>query len=534
MIRWVETNILDKQYKKYRLALRRQDEAIPHLLKVTGDFWRELTNSPSQSNRVSKPTFDVVLGALGHCIRWIINSPPSQVHLPRVSSRELDEEAADFLGWAIHYHMLYLDHVAWSRGWLEAIVDEDSRTIEFSFRTDVDKQFLVAQLVDLEETVLSQRAKLSDEALSADFSQWMKAFEFDGQGFSVAQDVTELKTAHSAVEDWLSTIVFPEIDGEEVLGGYSLREFQRFFAALFLHCEYMTWVEDRADYLLGDEHELGTLLLSLDKDSMIEWLAGISKVRRRAVKAIVDDLTFDASSLHASLMNQPFVKSSQGNLYLLPRLFARIDPLRLLSGALNKSKSGRKAYGRIIESVSNTVLEQICSSFDIGRFRVWKEETFVDRSGKKHTPDLIVLDKDNGELLIAEYKHSIVPFGPSEVIYRVEEFEKALEQVHGYVEGLSNSSWMSSLPAPVSTIFALLIYRFPMPIPVPSGLSIGIVNWSTLSKQMQPRFSGSLSELYSWSRTRPDLNSQLRSLRTEHFDIQVSDWKYRRTIIVAD
>jgi len=533
-IRWVETNVLDTQYKKYKITLRPQDEAIPHLLKVTGDIWRELTNSPLQNNRVSKTTFDNILGGLGHCIRWTINSPSRQVHLPRASYQELDREAVDFLRWGIHYHMLYLDHVAWSRGWLEATIDEGSHTIEFSYGSNFDKRFLATQLFDLEKTSLSQRVRLSDKALEADFPQWMKLFRFNGQGFNVTKDVTKLETAYRAVERWLDKIAFPEINDEEVFGGYSLREFKKFFAALFLHCEYLTWLEDRVDNLLEDENALGSLLLALDKDSMIEWLVEISGVDRGAMKAIIDDLTFVASSVHASLVNQPFVKSSQGNLYLLPRLFARIDPLRLLSGALNKSELGRKTYGRIVESVSSKVLEQIRSSFDTERFDVWKERTFLDKSGKQHTPDLIVFDKDNRELLIAEYKHSIVPFGPSEVDYRVRELKKGLEQVQGYIEGLSksSSSWISSLP--VRRVFALLIYRFPMPMPIPSDLSIGIASWSALSRKMLPRFSGSLSELYNWVRTRPDLNGQLRPLRIEYFDIQVSDWKYRHPILVAD
>src|SRR5689334_19209484 len=120
----VEKDILDTKYEKFNLIYRKQDEALPHLLKIVGDFWREENNDLAKSDFLSSAHLELTISGLEYCIKWIISSPGKYIKLPRANDFILDREALDFLAWGSQYHMLVLDHVAYRKKLLQAKIDE--------------------------------------------------------------------------------------------------------------------------------------------------------------------------------------------------------------------------------------------------------------------------------------------------------------------------------------------------------------------------------------------------------------------------
>ncbi len=531
-IREIEANILDKEFLKFKLMHRSQDDAIPHMLKIVGDFWRESDDNVT-SPALFKPKVDLLLGGLSHCIRWIVSSQEKIIKLPKATNFELDQEAIDFLGWGMHYHMLFTDHVAWSRGMINASIDESSRTIEFSFKSVFDTKLYLANLLEFERTIQLEADKLPLAALETDFPKWKSYLRFDGKTFRTADNTSQFNTAYSAIIDWLNDIVFPEIDRNENINGYSLNEFFQFYSSLLIQCVYWKWIEDSFDSKFGDENPLGSSIIALSRSAMVKWLKELSRLEKKIIEAILNDLTFDNRRANLYLIFQPFVKSSKDNLYLLPRLFTQADPLRLFSGALNKSDTGRKAYEKIIEPTSFAMVQKIISVLEKNhRLQIFHEKKFIDDSGKEYSPDLIVFDKSNQELLIADYKHSLSPFGPAEVFYKLSEFEKAIRQIRGYLVGAKGSKWVQSFKP--SKVICLLVFRYPMLIPINGYPDIAITNWDLLIERLSNSPDETFSELVEFLKLLPETIKGIEPLRTEKFEIKVADWTYRRSITVGD
>jgi hypothetical protein len=82
-LRYVESTILDEEFKKFNLIYRPQDIAIPYLFKVFGDFWRDLISDPSIGPDLKRgQLLEYARIGLGHCFRWLINEPTYKLTLP--------------------------------------------------------------------------------------------------------------------------------------------------------------------------------------------------------------------------------------------------------------------------------------------------------------------------------------------------------------------------------------------------------------------------------------------------------------------
>ena len=57
----IERDILDKKHEKFNLMYRKQDEALPHLLKIVGDFWREERNHFSKTDFLSSAHLQLIV-----------------------------------------------------------------------------------------------------------------------------------------------------------------------------------------------------------------------------------------------------------------------------------------------------------------------------------------------------------------------------------------------------------------------------------------------------------------------------------------
>ena len=526
----VEKDVLDTKYEKFNLIYRKQDEALPHLLKIVGDYWREARNDLPKSEFLSSALLESTMSGLEYCIKWIILSPGKYIKLPKANNFILDKEASEFLDWGIQYHKLVLDHVAYRKKLIQVKIDEEHKTIEFMPTTDFSKQFLLTQSMDAQTSLHTLFSGLPLGAIKADFPLWKNNLKFNETGIDSTISASRLFNAYPATLRWLESFVLPEISSTDFLGDYTLNDFRKFFAALFLHCTYWTWIEDSTDKLLGDEHLLGTLVLTLKRDEMIEWLSSISEVSPKSLKALVNDFTLNVTHRNSRLANQPFVKSAKDIVYLLPRLFVSVDPLRMLSGSLHHNPNGRKFYERIIETISSAQLTRIHPMFESLEFVVWREKRLVDNLGKTYTPDLIVFDKTHNQLLVADYKHSMNPTGVGEVLNKLDSFAKDIGQVQKYIKAVKNTSdWIKEYSA--GSIIGLLIYRYPMPLPVTLNKDVVVTNLLSLENSLLSQHPGSLTDLALSLQNRLDLSNEVEDLQLIPMEIQVDDWKYIRYFV---
>jgi hypothetical protein len=431
----------------------------------------------------------------------------------------------------MQYYRLSIDHILWSRNMLQANLDVTNKVVKFSAFSNFDSAFLLAQHSDNQRALETLHNALPIQELQRDFERWQRHFKVVDGGFSFAEDVARQLASYPAVLHWLETGVLPGIQANEDLGGYSLDEFRRFLAALFINCNFWMWVEDGFDELFGSEHDFGTSMLTLPDSAMMQYLQRMSGLRIDVVKAIVRVLTYDASNFHASLTNQPFVQSADKRLFLLPRLIALSNPGRMLVGAMNKGVS-RQVYDKLIESLSQVALAEIASVFQGLGLEVWQEKKIPSNQRKFLTPDLIVLDRAKGELLVADYKHSLSPVGPSEVVYKLAELEKGLKQVRSYLSVMSTpANWSTEIQSlEINKIMGLLIFGYPMVIPMRVDPEIVVVNKFSLYEQLTPQLFTTLSSLIDWAKTRPELAFQPGRLREYEWEVRVSDWTYKRSM----
>lgn len=533
-IRFVEREILDKEYARFKILHRDRNLATGHILKIAGDFWRDEGRSQRTDRLPVKIGLDVMLGGLSHCVRWITTSQQKQIRLPKATWRELDQEALDFLVWGMQYHSISVDHILWSRNMLLANVDTTTKTIKFSPFSDFDIIFFLSQQSDQQHALKVLHNTLPVQQLRQDFQHWRKHFKIVDGGFDFAEDLVRQLESYPKVINWLEASVLPSVEPDQDLGGYSLDEFRRFFAALFLNFKFLTLVEDGFDDIFGAEHDFGTTMLTLPKSAMMRYLQHMSDIKVESVEAIITALTFDVSNFHASLLNQPFVETSNKHLFILPRLIALANPGRLLVGAMNKGV-GRQMYDKLIETLSRAMLSEISSAFRNLGLEVWQETKITSDTGKFITPDLIVLDRSRGELLVADYKHSISPIGPAEVVNRLAELKKGLNQVRGYLSAMQRpANWpIQAKPLQINKVAALLIFGYPMAIPIHTDPKISVVNRISLYEQLTQQHFTTLSDLVRWARIRPELPFQRGMLKERELEFRVSDWTYKRSIYVT-
>jgi hypothetical protein len=434
------------------------------------------------------------------------------------------------------YSMLFLDHVAFSKGALFAETNKAEKTITFSYPPDLDVTFLTTQLFSNQKAYKVFREQIPLNKIQNDYKTWASLIRFDGRGFHISENLVKHTTAYTIIMDWLNDKLWPELLDTTLLNKYKLEDFKKFYAALFINCQYWCWLEEEFDSRFGLENALGSGPIRLSDIEIINRLSEMSGVTKNSIKAILKDLTFDVSNIHSNLLYQPFVHSNSGKIYSLPRLIIKTDPARLLSGALNKGK-GQKVYDGIVQTLEQSSLDFIETQFKILKLTVLREQSLKNEKGEKITPDFIVFDERNRELLIADYKHALTPFGPSEVYYKIKEVKKGLKQIQRYLNFVKENypilqKLIDNLDSTVK-IYALLLFRWPMPIPINKTQDIEIIDWFSVKKRLNKKYYKSISSLITWIKCRPDVPDYYKSLSQTYFDVQVADWKYRTTILAG-
>ena len=114
-------------------------------------------------------------------------------------------------------------------------------------------------------------------------------------------------------------------------------------------------------------------------------------------------------------------------------------------------------------------------------------EKLIKINGVHIQPDIILIDSSTKYVFVADYKHIIGPITASEVDYKMMELKKAIGQVEEYVAQLSECSKMRAVEVQVFAVAGLIITHKPVPIPVPDGNSIPIVDMVTFIEMVKER-----------------------------------------------
>jgi hypothetical protein len=521
MWREVEHTVLDREYRRFDFIYRNYEIAIPWLLRTFGDQVRDMIYDPDLATKTEKQNLmDRRAAGLGHCLKWIIGEPEHTLLPPDNGPEVITREALDLLDWGASYHELYLDHVALSKGEKVARVDRESKTIEIRFSEPFDPFFFFTQKADDIDYATSHYAAMPTEELNAEFQHWSATAPLR------LRSVRPGERAHEAAARWADEIIWPELGADTSLDGFSLGDYRRVFAGL----------EDVEDQMQGAIHMRTSGLVEFQHERMAEWLAEIGGVGVAAAREIVDELTLDTTRLLPTIAYQPFVKSKANRMYLLPRLIPYFDAARALSQILNTG-GRQRVFAGLGERITDAQLQRITEAFvNLGL------DVVADRplryEGREIRPDLLLYDRANDYLLVADYKNMINPVGPAQSISNIKNIRKYVAKVREYVRVVTSdfSVLRARIPAlsETPTVSGLLLFRDPTPLPLEPEPPVAMANWFSLRKFLSGGGYGDLPGLVAWVANRPDLAIRPGSYRLENFQAKVGDWRYVSEMIVRD
>jgi hypothetical protein len=427
-IRLFENNILDKYHEKYLFYRYSEDIVIPYLLQIYGDTERHRDNLIRHGHNDTNLSFYLnnMLHGLGHCIRWMIRKNNTGIKdISGITYRQIHEMAADFLSWGTGYHMIVQEFVTWSRKIKPAILDEKEKTITFLNPEGFDySKVYDNQLIYASQMEAIYQGYPHDEMIN-EFDQWVKEIDFKRPPIANHVKWSRARNSKSYPQLYLrmKKALFPELEETTDLQRYNVKQLRQFYALVYLNFHFIRWVEGMLD--AGAEPNklsYGSNPLYLSQKNFEKLISDITGFDIEVSRAIIADLTFNPSNLHTSVTIQPFICSSNLTYYILPNLFAQLEPSRMILGALNKGGK-KKKYDGLINTIEKVNLRSIYGVVkDIGGMVCYMEKLIKSNNQQIH-PDLILIDTTNNFLLVADYKHFIGPITASEVDYKMKELE---------------------------------------------------------------------------------------------------------------
>lgn len=537
VIREVEQSVLDKHYQNYDILLWPDDFIVPYLLKGWGDIARQLKGPGYEDHSafVIRRQLNMYIQALGWCIKWILqnNSPQKKAKL---SDKMMIKKVTEAIEWGVHYHALVQNHVAWSRGQLKIEINTDTKEITFLPPELKVFQFVLGQELSSEEIFDGLQARMPILEVSNYYFQrrteinWKKPpITFDGHK-------AKTESIFLVVFQWIEKTILPEIDNLYDLGNYTVEDLRKVFTGIFIHTTLICFAEDEIDENTGYENPFGSNPICLPRKAMIRLLNQWSGAPELKIDAILDDFIFDIDNFHSSLTNQPIVKTKNGNLILVPRIFLHTEYNRLTSGALNK-KAKKSVYDRIINTIEAKNLDSLELFFSINGLAPLKEIAFKSKS-QTITPDFILLDEPNQSIFVVDYKHYLIPLNANETLFKLSEINKAIRQVKSYKTFIQNHPELLKKHYPQYderySITPMLLCKWPIPVPISIEDEIRVLTINQLERILSDHSHSLRNRIDNFYR---DLIKGLEDtpydLKLTQQIIKVADWSYVRSIYVG-
>jgi hypothetical protein len=528
LIRQIEREVLDVHHRSYPLLRLSQNLAVTRLLKITGDLSRQRLFRASSEDSVHRAMGRVTRG-LSHCLRWALNGCSVVGDLRGNDHAQEDEWALEFLRWGTNYGLLATDHVAWSKALQAASVDPSERVITFHPFLDMDVGFYTRQaLADLNWCRSRTIDSFPAESFARIFIDWQRKSEWTNAGLEFESTVVRRHNEFATVRLWIDRQLFPELPSDRCLGEYNLGDLRQFFASLYTICECVRTLEDEVDQRVGDINRMGTWTFQGPRPRMVAWLTEASAVGRRQVDAITRDMTLNPNRFHCSISTTPFVQTTDGSLYLLPRLFACLDPERSFASALTVG-TGRNVYDRISTELERHALLEIDAFLSSRGLRIWRERRFVGRDGEVIKPDFVIADGATNEVIVADFKNALAATAVAEVMNRIKVQREAITQLEHYLEVFQQCPRLLDDILPLGcvdpAICGLVIFRVPTPLPVRRHDQIWIDDWFSVRTRLRASHRLSLRELL------PPESDERMELRHTVETVAVGEWTYRRAVL---
>jgi len=480
-IRWLESTILDQHFKKLPLYNFSEDIVIPYLLKTFGDFERarHILSTKGYADQTISRILVTHLHGLGHAIRWTYQSGVDQPIGEVTDHDQANEMSAEAITWAINYYRIAQNFVAWSRNLLTAEINKPEKWLRFFPKNTHDGYRMIANQFQEYHQAQELYDSLHHSLMNQEFQKWLTHIDLHEPPIyaSMKWDLARKSPLYEIFLQRVKAVILPECTPETDLGGYTLDDFRRLYTALSLNFLFICWVEGITDQLYGEDNPFGANPIKLEWRAACIFFAEVTALSQETVAAIFTDLTFDHRNFHTSLIVQPLVRSTTNYLYILPNYFSFVDPNRMLTGALNKG-SKKRIYDKLINQIEQYQVTKLVTLFEQMGMSVFREPK-VKIMGNLYTPDLIVINGRERQVLILDYKHFLSPIGPAEVSYRIKEVDKAIEQVNNYMRQIPSSHFMleATRDEPSGLVYTgLILFNTPMAVPLPANLELLITD----------------------------------------------------------
>jgi len=534
VIRRVERGVLDTYHSTFGLPRYAQESSVESVLTVYCNSLHHLQGLPPESLTDTEFTsyLRVLENGAMQALRWILaeSSIERESNVPDLSI--IAKETIEFMTWGASYKSLATDHIAWSRGVLSGSADIDKKQITFKPKSEYDLSFFLGQTSSWQKWIAYVDARRPLPALSRICAMWTKSMRRDQRSIDIDPDFAVRTEENEAVVRWTRNETFPGAAPAFDLGAYTFEDFCRVYAAIFIHSWCINEFENDYARTHGKENDWGSAPFVMPMVDASNWFAAASDIPVERVRAILNQLTFNASSIHSSFAFQPLIQTREGTLAFSPGGFCRGDPYRMLAGSLNVGER-RRYYETLVGPLEQSRVDQIAASFKSRGFIALPRQTLTGADGSG-TPDLLVYSPKDGEVLVVEYKHSISPPEPAMVANRLREVDGWVTKLITYRRLLLEDKMLkenTGICASVERTHLLLLYGFPMLIPVGKIDEVAMGDWVSLAELVTQAKSFSLSGLWHWAKRRPDVAHLTRAATYAEQRIPVGDWTYIRSVI---
>lgn len=486
-IRAFERDVLDQHHKSFLFFQYSDNIVIPYLLQTYGDTERHKDSLIRNGHSETNLSFYLnnMLHGIGHCIRWMINKDsPGIGDISHNTYRQIHEMAADFLGWGTGYHMIAQEFVTWSRNIKEATLTEEKKTITFVNPKDLDYSKIYSNQLKYASRMALVYESYPHDEMEIEFTEWIKEIDFTKPPIvnHIRWQRGQTSKSYPLLYLKMKEILFPELNESTDFQGYNLKQLRQFYALVFLTFHFIKWVEAVLDARAGEDNlSFGSNPIALRQGQFEKLISEITGLDLNTSSAIIADLTFNPANFHTSVSIQPFIRSASGTYYILPNLFALLEPSRMILGAINKSGK-KKKYDTLINTIEKFNLHSIQNIVSRIKGCICHIEKRIKTNGRQISPDLMLIDSTNKFLLVADYKHFIGPVTASEVIYKMKEIEKGLNQVQNYVGHLTGVPNIDQVNIQDFSFFGLIITHKLLPIPIPKANTIPIIDLETFTE----------------------------------------------------
>jgi hypothetical protein len=548
ILREVERDILDDFHMRYPLLSRNANGAIAAVLRVFVDLLRELNTGaiPKDTEHAKEKTANEGFRGIAHCLRWIRICCPRLNTVPNPGEKVLLAEARDLLRWGVSFDALYNQHTAYSRRirgkrLVEAKVDNENKTITF-LPQQVDPRFFISQVEAQRAENARQSVAYPDADLSKLSKPWFDSTRPGRAGIRFDDTKIVSSGALQIAVDWLSTTCLPDLSDNRSLGEFSVGGLRHVLAAIHVASLFRVRRED-----VSDSHRGPVLshVLTLRWHDLIEWIHRLSEVSRPEISAIISLLTFDNEPERVTLAHKPFVLGCDEQVYFAPRLFLDLNLSHMVVGAMNLTPRGRSQYNAVSNQITSSFTQDVAARIKVGCLsdaQSVSERTFQVPNEVPITPDIVLMSRDAGQLLVVDVKSSFPPFGVGYIHEDLLELEKENDgwkaKMKRYISVFKNVPQILSQHFDVNgkaapNVYGLFVLRWPFPIPTEFGEGIGAIDWPTLLEELN-RGDGrrSFRELHNWICERPDV-SVVRNLVWTEKRVLVDDWTYGYSVLAV-